>query len=558
MAMEIQLWDEAAVSQLKVVADYLDYSFRDARNEPGTGSLTVPATAEYRAYFGRDLVVKHVLDGLTVYAWVIEQDVDGTVGETPTLKASGRGLLCWLEWSTVYPWHGLRQKSAEDRTFGFGSGDVYDVGFQSGIWSSAIQLDQSGPSNWPGTPFRTIWAGTSPNVPVPADQEAWFYRGFTLAQGTWVRVDATGDDEVQVWIDDEQIIDQDGTDTIDPGHTKSTTQRVRLAAGAHWIYAHGKQISSDAVADLGSGLTIGPAWVAVRVASITANDDPGSVILTTDSSWQATLTQPGWTPGLAFRLMLNEAITRGVDRLYWTDWTFGNTTDSNGEPWPHSVNQTWPVVSTDLLKLATDLAENGGDFWASPDKRLHAANNRGTDRTGTVFLFPTKHLTDFSVVRNHKVRTVAVVRSGVGFVEISDPAKNTYGRAETRIDASAIDSRARAGAYAASVLAPLAQPSVETDGDQTRIVPWTGATPYVDFNIADVVSVPSGLGGWRPATVMSITYRPTDGGDEWSLELDLAQTGARTVTKTPERRLLTIAQSGGAASAGGRIQSASK
>lgn len=552
--IEVQLWDEAGTTLLAVVPDVLDAAFRDARNEPGSGSLTVPYTEQYRDFFARDLVVRHVEDGVARFAWVIEEDTVRLVDDRPTITASGRGLLCWLERAMIYPARGLKRRSSRERYFGFGASDVFSGNLLGSTWVDP-QLDPNTnkPSGWPDPFVYRIWPSNI--AAAPAGQEAWFYKGFTTTTGQRVRVDATGDDVVKVWMDDELIIDQDGTDKYDPGVTMMTTVRKILAPGDHWISVYGRQLSAEDVADLGiSGP--GNAWVAVRVAAITNDTEDGTPLTWTYTNWHATHEEPGWTAGFCIRQMFGEANTRNASYGNFTS-DFGLDADSNGVPWPHNISRTWPV-GTDLMKLVLDIAEMGIDFWFTPDTVLHAAFSRGEDKSNSVRLFPAANLAQYGVTRRHKVQTVAAVNTGEGWAEVSDPSAATHGRRETRIDMTSIGSLAQGSEAAAAALAPLAAPARETDGDRTSVISWTGARPYKDFGIADIVSVPDGAGGMTTATVMSISHRRGDNGDEWSLELDLAQAGARTVSKLPDQRMLTIAASGGAASAGGRIQSATK
>lgn len=555
------MWNEAGATLLAIIPDALDISFRDARNETGTGSFTVPYDSSYgtppipaRDLFARDLVVRFVEDGVPRFACVIEEDTVHMVDDQPRITVSGRGLLCWLERAMIYPLRGLRRKSRTDRVFGFGAGDVFAGALGSTWVAPQEEASTSIPANWPNTSIYRIWPSTIGSA--PPGQRAWFYTSFTTTVGQQIRIDATGDDVVKVWMDDELLIDQDGTERPNPGVNMMTTVRKNLPAGVHWVMIYGQQLSVEDAADLG---ITGPggAWVALRIATITGDDDNGTQLLRTGASgWLSTHEEPGWTPGFCVRRMVTEANTRGTNFGTWTTG-FTNDEDSNGVPWLHNISKTWPV-GTDYLKFVLDLAETGIDFWFTPLRVLTAAQSRGTDKSGSVYLFPSGNVTQYGVTRRHKFRTVAAVNTGEGWTEVIDPAESARGRMETRIDLTNVDSISQGIVIAGESLGALAAPVRETDGDNTSIIPWSGANPYQDFGLADIVSVPDGAGGTTTATVMAISYRGGDNGDQWSLELDLAQAGARSLTKLPDQRLLAIAQSGGAASAGGRIQSASK
>lgn len=554
--MEVQLWNEDATALLWVVHDAVGPAFRDARGVTGNGELTVPLTDRYKGYFARDLVVKHVLDGQEVFAWVIEQDTEQPLADPPTITAAGRGILCWAEWGVIHPFRGLKRKSHKVRFFGFGSGQYYGENSLGVSYVTPFERERTElggiVEGWPTPTQWQIW--TSPPGEIrPAGEQAWFRHGFSTDTPQTIRVDACADDEMDVWLDDELIISMDGTNTTNPGGKVMRTVRMGIPAGTHRVSVRGRQRTAEDTERLG-GSSEGQAWVALRIASITDDDDTGTMIDLTSSFWDASTTEPGWTVGLSMNLAINEATDRGVDRVYWTDRTYDNDFDSNGEEWPHTVNRSWPV-GTDLLKFFEDLTEYGADIWATPDKALHAAINRGVDRSDTVKLWPAKHLESFGITRKHKVRTHATVNTDAGWTQVTDAAGLAeHGRAEVLLDLSSEDSIAMAKATATRLLAPMAAPSIETDGNRTKLIPWTGATPYKDFQLGDIVSIPTGT-----ARVMGISYKlGDDGSDEWYLELDIAQHGARTPAKSLSQRLLTLAASGGAASAGGRIQSASK
>lgn len=550
---EIQLWSEDATIKLKVVADSMGSSFRDARNETGVGTITVPDTKEYRDYLARDLVVMHVQDGVPIFAWTIEEDTRNPLADPPSITATGRGILCWYEWASVYPARGMKRRSKDVRYFGFGSGDMFGEDSLGGVWFDAFENERTVvPEGWPSATMWRIWAAPVGDVRPPGE-EAWFIQGFNTTSGQYVRIDCAADDTMQLWMDDDLVIEMDGTNTTNPGGKVMKTVRMVLPAGDHWVSIKGSNRTQEDTDALG-GANSGTAWVAARIAAIDDDDDLGDVLLLTSRFWRATFDEPGWTVGLALAIALNEAVERGVDRMFATGYTFTSDVDSNGLLWPHNVNRTWPVVSTDLLTLMYDLAEMGADIWMSPDKQLHAAMTRGTDRSNTVALRPAANLDSYGIKRKHKVRTFAAARTGAGWTQVSNAGGiEKYGRSETRIDLQSIDSIQLARGFVAGTLAQMASPVIETDGDKTGLIPWAGATPYKDFQLGDTVSVPDGK-----ARVMGISNTTGPLGEAWFLELDLAQTGARTVSKTTSQLLRAIASSGGAASAGGRVRSASK
>jgi len=548
-------------------------SFRDARGETGVGSLEFPYDARYGlgssfryAVTEHERVVRHVLiregeSPLVLFAWVIEEvSLPAVVTPDATVRISGRGILCWLERATIDPPRGWRRRSLRERQFGFGANDVFQSGFGDGWGNSvAVAPASSGPPEFPGT-FSPIWVagqGTSP----PPGQQGFFLKGWVESIGRRIRIDASGDDAVEVWIDGDKVIDLDGRDKADPGASMKATWRGIAAPGDHWIMVRGRQIDQDDMSDLGLAPGFqGPAWVAVRVAAVTTDDidDIGTEIRRTDTTWQSTVIEPGWTVGFTIRLLIAEAQVRGVNIPYFIT-SFSDALDSNGDAFPNVISRSWPV-NTDMLRFATDLTEFGVDIWMEPNRHLRVAMNRGVDRTGEggVRLYPTHNLDHYRVVIKQKVRNRALVNTGDGWIEVLDSASiATHGRRETGLDLASVDSLIQANSQAQQVLTPLAWPQRQTDGNQTNLIPFTGAIPYQDFQLGDIVELPDGEGGFTAATVMALAWSLGEP-DRWALEADLAQKGARRPARTETQRILTIAQSGGAASAGGTIQSATK
>lgn len=559
------MWTVDGSAIYTVPGDVVAASFRDARGETGSGTLTLPLHSVYtinedqtltaQELLAQDLVVKHVLDGVDLFAWVIEEDVVELVNDLPVVRASGRGILCWLEWGTIYPAGGLRRRAPRTRYFGFGASNIFTGGLGS-TFAPALTASRSDvPPDWPAATLTAMWPTDPDSLTTPGDTQAWFYDGWVEASGGRFRIDATGDDSVEVWIDDEKVITYGGRDKISPATTGSATWKGILAPGTHWIMAKGRQIDSESLADLGVS-SPAYAYVAVRVARISSDTDTGTEVDL--GAWSSTLVEPGWNAGLSLKLVLNEAANRSVDRIYWTSHTFTNDVDENGVDLPHRVNRTWPV-GTDLLAFVMELMEAGGvDIWASPDKVLHMAVTRGEDKTESVRLSPGQNLPSYGVVRKHRVRTRALISTADGWTQATNTdAEAIHGTAETRIDLGSVDSLVQAQAFAAAELEPLAWPTRQTSGEQTRFLPVEGSRPYLDFGVADLISAPDGAGAYTDARVLALSWRKADP-DEWSAELDLAQRGARRVAPATEQRLLSIAQSGGAASAGGTIQSASK
>jgi hypothetical protein len=558
---EIQIWDETADNMIGVAHTFVSASFRDARNECGTGRLTVPADAIFsitpaRELFKRNLVIRHVVDGVPVFAWQIEEDSTQIAADNPTITATGRGLASLYEAAAVYPGRGLKRSSSDRRLFGWGAFvPRYD---NDGVTlTPPVVADIPAGFNWPVAGGKAAW-GTN-LADAPPGQQYWLQNTFSLANGSFVRIDAVGDNAIVVWLDGVEIINQDPYAANGANYARVSTWHGNLSAGVHRIAMRGENMTEEGLVETGFPLA-GPASVSLRLASAAGNDDLGTTIKeigTGVSAWSGTFQQPGWTVGDVLMVLQYEAATRGEPHLYNAPRTFTAAVDSNGVPWPHNIDREFGVGTDNLLTVQQALAEGGIDFWVDGGISWNVAQTRGVDRTAEVTLIPAGNLGAYSLKRSHKITNAAIVKTRGGFVEVVDTASVAlHGRREDRLDLASTTSTASALASAEELLSARAYPALNTDGDNTEIIPWAGAEPYKDFGIGDSISVPDGDGGYVPATVMAFSYSVTQSSESWQPELDLAQTGARSVAPLPTARIAAIAKSGGAASFGGTVQSA--
>ena len=259
------------------------------------------------------------------------------------------------------------------------------------------------------------------------------------------------------------------------------------------------------------------------LTGIVLNDDgkETSVEMRTGDLWQVSSTEPYWRPAVILRTLVAEASARGVYRL--GGWTFGYdaTTPSTGT-WSTTVDLTLKV-GANLLTVLQDMVDLGIDFWLNPTTmELEAAESRGTDRSGAVTLNTGVNLLGFTTSIEQPIKTVALVRTGNGWLRAADNTLRTSnGWRETYLEFGNTDSDDVARAQAQKHLRRTGKTQVVASG--VDALPTTGAVPYVNFDVGDVVAIPNpaGSGAAGKARVLSIALKTNGGGVTFSPELEV-------------------------------------
>ena len=259
------------------------------------------------------------------------------------------------------------------------------------------------------------------------------------------------------------------------------------------------------------------------LTGLEVNDDgkEGAVVVRTNTNWKVSSTEPYWRPAQILRFLTTEAADRGVYRLNNLSFGYDVTTPTSGA-WSTEADLTLRVGST-LLTVLDDMVDLGIDFWLNPATlELEAWESRGTDRSATVILDTGVNLARFSSTVERPIKTVAVVRSKDGWLRVADTAKRTAnGWRETFLEYGNTRSEDKARRQALRVLGRTGKQQVAASG--VEVVVTSGAVPYVDFDVADVVSIadPGGSGGLGKARVLSIALKDEGGGVSFQPELEV-------------------------------------
>ena len=251
------------------------------------------------------------------------------------------------------------------------------------------------------------------------------------------------------------------------------------------------------------------------------NGKEGSVVVRTNTNWQASSTEPYWRPAMILTELIEEAATRGVYRLGGITFGYDITAPTAGS-WTTEADLTLKVGST-LLTVLDDMVDLGHDFWLNPTTlELDAWETRGTDRSATVLLDTGHNLARFTSTVERPIKTVAVVRTKDGWLRAADNTlRDANGWRETFLEYGNTASEDKARINAQRVLRRTGKTQVVASGVEVAVV--TGAVPYVNFDIGDLVSIanPAGSGLPAKARILSIALKDEGGGVSFQPELEV-------------------------------------
>jgi hypothetical protein len=245
------------------------------------------------------------------------------------------------------------------------------------------------------------------------------------------------------------------------------------------------------------------------------------VAVHTNTNWQVSSIEPFWRPAMILRELIEEAAARGVYRLGGISFGYNATAPTSGS-WSTEVDLTMQVGSP-LGVVAADVVDLGHDLWLNPSTlELEAWESRGTDRSATVVFDTGVNLINYTTQVERPLKTVALVRSKDGWLRVANNTLRTAnGWRETFLEYGSTRSEDVARRQAQKHLARTGKTQIATSGVEVAVV--AGAVPYVDFDVADVVSVPdaTGSGALAKARILSISLSESGGALRFVPELEV-------------------------------------
>lgn len=305
---------------------------------------------------------------------------DGEIESELSTKWEGVGPLGALGLAVVDPTLGPNPNATEtaetDRTLDWKIYEYDDDG-----WDDAIDTGIAvRPKGWEDSSADKIWHPDYDDANVWSPPGPYLFRKtFNVADAGWYILDAALDNYGGIWIDSVKVL---SLATVARENFALTHHvGIYLTAGDHVVTARVTNQTGD---DPEPG---NPGTLLLSVARLVGNLDRGTVVVRSNSTgWKTfgTYLQPGVTPGMALRILLEEAQDRGA--IPFVTWTFSDTLDSNGDAWD-TTSSVSTKVGTDLLSLVGELVGAGRiDVEMSVDFELRVTNAGGIGvDSGVVF-----------------------------------------------------------------------------------------------------------------------------------------------------------------------------
>lgn len=538
IGMELEVYKHDDPNQIiDVVPHRTDVSALDELGGNGGGNFTVmrddPKLVESPELLNWRNLVRVRLDREVVGGFLIQNretkyvDPDELAGEY--WKVTGEGLRTWFRDAVVLSYGGVREDSQDVRVFSFASerGSWY----KTGEWISPFvvhpySLDPNptyvfgtAPAEWPDAPSaKWIW-GMANGKADPADEGVNYFRyefDIDVTEGTrQYSVFSAAKDDFDIYMDAAQVI----TSREKNGYAKTWRADFDLAPGHHILAAR----------VLNKGGNAGLITALFKFGDADAGTAAELITVTGGSGWVVNAypdPAPGWTPGEIMLTLLQEAEDRGVRFPTWLTPTFTADVDSDGAPWPRSLDWSFNL-GTEYIDVIEKLEELVCDVWINPGNlELNMYATRGVHRDiQSAAVQPVK----FEIGRNvsragddgtSDIKNTLLVQSEAGWGLQADgltDSISTYGRIEGFISTGA--SKAVSGDVAQKVFSQKAKPELSATLD---IIDVDDARPFVDFHTGDWVLAPGDDGKLTSRRVMSIsvTEDAKTGKPKFAVEID--------------------------------------
>lgn len=461
-------------------------------------------------------IVRVKLNHQTVGAFLIqnkEADVvsrDEISGET--WKITGEGLRTWFKDATVYPFGGLKAKSAPQRVFSFAS--EQGAWYKAEDWITPVEIQQhnldpnpgpwgTAPAQWPDAPEAWwIWGQyNDQTTPAPAGYNFFRYE-FDIAEGVGTKnysLFAAGDNQMVAYIDSQEVITADENDSW----TKTWRADVELSPGHHVIAFRVLNTGVSPAALIAAFYRAGDAAAETAAELLTVTGDAGWLVNPYPDP------APGWTAGEIMLTLLAEADARGVQFPSFLTPTFTSEVDSAGESWTRALDWNF-ALGTEYYEVIERLEEAVCDLWINPHTlELDMFVQRGVDRTQqSVATTPIKFEVGKNVLRAHEegtsdIKNTLMLSTTDGWYSQSDALTESiskYGRIEGNLSTGL--SPDVSGDVAVSVFAQKAIPTMAQTYD---IIDFEDNRPFVDFGVGDYVLAPKEDGTLGPIRILSLS-----------------------------------------------------
>lgn len=244
-SLRLLVYDATNSQYLGEIKAGSDIEFIDEFNAPGFGTVTVPMDSEDAALLARDNVIRVQYLGAVRFSWFVETIdrslVDGS--NQQLMKASGRGILAWLEDAIVYPQAGLAENFIGERPFNFAAADgnwTTTAGYTNALgirWKDDNTTRQGLPRRWPDPATYWIWRTSPADKNVAAGTINYMRKTFTLTDRAKITFWATADNFFELYLDGQELMSSSRFSEEAPSFSQMTRAERVLGLGDHTLAA---------------------------------------------------------------------------------------------------------------------------------------------------------------------------------------------------------------------------------------------------------------------------------------------------------------------------------
>lgn len=537
--VELRVYDRDGTTLRDTVSATTGTQWTDPLGEIGSASLTVPlvqAIMQSDPTLLDDAIVK-VATNLTGGATLTEIFGFLAEGGTYTLIGSNedadkerslqcRGLLGLVDDWIVYPENGIHTYGGDNRAF---------------AWMSRMTAHSFDKTQWTGTIHGTAWKDVSASsdryrlpkgwpdknaqwVGTNGKEKQYFRTSITVNEDTPVRVYASADENLRVYLDSELIIKNNSQEV---GYTELNHWRGLLTAGIHTFgIKYLKKFNPTTGNWAGVGWDLTDTDKMIFTCCTLKRDGTVDRVLRRSSEsgpWLAVgldedVRPPTWTAAGIVRQLIDEARARGVDSANRITLGFDKADDTDGTAWPDLAERQWQI-GTKGSQVINDLAELDVDFDMTPDLHLNAYVNQGSDVSATVALTQGVNILSYKIDDAPILATTLLVRTQNRWLEVTDSASEAANdRREAFLETGGSLSAEQGKHVANRSLDDFAR---EHRSHTAEIIAVTGCVPYLDFGKGDTISGYDKTLTPTPLRVVSISgSTPDDGPIRWTIELE--------------------------------------
>lgn len=502
-------------------------------NVPGTGQISVqmddPILKAYPTALNYGNIVRFWLGGKCISGFRIKSRtrtlVSSDEGAALVRTVSGPTVHHLLDDFLVKHARTPRPDSPSEREFTWASpaGDWYNAS----KWNYPVrQWTRKNPPTNAKKHMPKAW-------PVPSAKwigfrgaHKYFRKDFTTStDNLLVRIYATTDEWFKVYMDGELVLEGNAIET---GYREFTYVDLVLPRGTHTVAAYARAIGS-AGGDGWDNFIFGMCKITPLGKRILPP------ILVSNSTWKAHRGNPppGWNRAQVLRQIIAEAKVRNVTAADLLVLGFGSTTDTAGQAWVDTFNES-VSIGTSALDLQSQLSEgNGFDVWVDPaDFTIKAWKQRGSDKSSSIALIPGTNLLDYEVEGTDEVVNDLLIQYEGGWTNASHTvSQSTYGKREGFISLGGITDASSASNLGSGLLRGLAAAqrkagtadikSARTDQPTGSILAVEGMVPMLDYETGDIIMAPNEDFTMKKHRVLSLSLQEDDNKAlTWDAELE--------------------------------------